>query len=66
VGTTQLRLGKLYQTEIAPGTKYQDTIAALGRVLFAVITQDFEPGMEAYIVIRTGAGHLGENTIDQR
>lgn len=60
VGTTQLRLERLHQTEIAPGTKYQDTIAALGRALFMVNTLDFEPGMEAYIVTRTGAGHLRE------
>jgi hypothetical protein len=66
VGTTQLRLGRLHQTEIAPGTKYQDTIAALGRVLFVVNTLDFKPGMEAYIVPRTGVGHLRENTIYQR
>jgi hypothetical protein len=66
VGTTQLRLGRPHQTEIAPGTKHQDTIAALGRALFAINTLDFESGMEAYIVIRTGASHLMEDAVAQR
>jgi hypothetical protein len=64
--TTQLRLGRPHQTEITPNTKHQDTIAALGKALFVINTLDFEPGMEAYIVIRAGASHLREDAVDQR
>jgi hypothetical protein len=64
VGTTQLRRVRPHQTEITPGTKHQDTIAALDRALFVINNLDFESGMEAYIVIRARASHLREDAVD--